>query len=441
MSESARPLRVAIVSHSSLTGAETLLLRLWQALDRRRVEATIVLPEEGPLRPLLAAQGAPTAIVSTRWWLPATHWNPTQFLDQMRGLEARADALADWLAANGIDLVHTNTVVTLEGALAAARLALPHLWHSRGLLYEEFPPPYFATPRLAHFPLDRLTDLVACVSQAVARQVRGYCRRPAVQVVHDGFDLAALKSLEPLSAEQFRARFALSERARTIACVGGVQRRKAQVDLVQALAALPPHLSDSVVVLCGVEADAEYAALLRREISRLRLGERVRFAGHLADLARCLPRFDLLVHPAHSEGFGLAILEAMALGCPVVATRSGGPEEILEDGVSGVLVPPADIPALSRAMATLLGEPKKAAALAAGARLRAALFELGATGEQMEAAYRQAVMLHREAGTGAHRLRAAAAETFARRLLARARALEVGSLPQRRRHRGLSRPG
>jgi hypothetical protein len=121
--------RILHVSHlASLSGAEQALLRLMGNMDRALFDSLVVLPSDGPLRATLDELGVETRVLPIRWWIPATHWNASEFLHQMQGLEERWQDLARLAARESVHLIHTNTVVTIEGALAAAALGIPHVW-------------------------------------------------------------------------------------------------------------------------------------------------------------------------------------------------------------------------------------------------------------------------------------------------------------------------
>ena len=98
---------------------------------------------------------------------------------------------------------------------------------------------------------------------------------------------------------------------------------------------------------------------IEQQIRRLGLETQIRMAGFREDLPRWLPCFDLVVHPALREGLGVALLEAVAAGVPIVASRAGGVPEIVRDGENGLLVPPADVSALAAAVIGLLGDPAR----------------------------------------------------------------------------------
>lgn len=94
------------------------------------------------------------------------------------------------------------------------------------------------------------------------------------------------------------------------------------------------------------------------------------FCGHLTDLNPVYGAFDLFVSSSHSEAFGLSLATAMACGKPVVSTRSGGPEEIIEDGISGSLCPAGDSGTLARAILELLADDEKRMSMGQAARKR-----------------------------------------------------------------------
>src|SRR4051794_4106136 len=300
--------RIAYLSHQSGVGSEMALVRLLSALDRSRIEPLVVLPEEGPLRGAVEALSIPVHVLPLAWWIPATHWSAERYLAQLEGLEERAAALEHWLVRERIDIVHTNTIVTLEGALAAARLGLPHVWHSRGFFGGGFPPAYLDETRFFLSAVDQLAGAIVCVSEGVRRQMAEVCRLAPLRVVYDGFDLDRFLARPVADPQAIRARYGLAETARVVACVGGIQRRKGQLDLVEAAARRALDLPDLVCVLAGGAGDAEYLSVLRERIAALGLNDRFRFIGFEPEVRDLLAISTALAHPSHSEGFGLAIL-------------------------------------------------------------------------------------------------------------------------------------
>lgn len=136
--------------------------------------------------------------------------------------------------------------------------------------------------------------------------------------------------------------------------LGRLNEKKGLLDLLAAMPAVVAACPKARLVLAG---DGE-RAMLEDEAARLGVAAAVEFPGWVdgAYKARLLAEASLLVLPSHFEAFGVAVLEAMAWGKPVVATRVGGIPEVLEDGVHGLLVPPHDPPALAAALQSLLAD-------------------------------------------------------------------------------------
>jgi glycosyltransferase involved in cell wall biosynthesis len=160
--------------------------------------------------------------------------------------------------------------------------------------------------------------------------------------------------------------------AETVLFVGRLRTRKAVAVLVEAFAAVVRQRPQARLVLLG---DGEQRAALEAQIARLGIGAAVDLAGAVprAATVEWLRRADVFCLPSTYEGFPLAILEAMAEGLPVVATRVAGVPEAVEDGASGLLVPPEDDRALAAALLALLGDAERRRAF--GARGRALLAE------------------------------------------------------------------
>jgi glycosyltransferase involved in cell wall biosynthesis len=139
------------------------------------------------------------------------------------------------------------------------------------------------------------------------------------------------------------------------------------------------------------EGHAGYLERLRRRAVDLGLGGRVHFLGNRDDVPEVLAALDVLVHcPTAPEPFGRSVAEAMAVGKPVVAARAGGLPEIVEDDVTGLLVPPGDVTACATAVTRLLSDPALRARMGAAGRRRAEfLFAPAPHAEQVMRIYRE----------------------------------------------------
>jgi glycosyltransferase involved in cell wall biosynthesis len=408
--EGFRPTRVLYVSHSAvLSGAEQNLLRLLTVLDRKAVEPVVVLPRDGPLRAEIDALSIETKTSPLAWWFPATHWNRDRFLAQLDGLEERIDGVRKILEVGGFDLVHTNTTVTLEGAVAAARVGLPHVWHNRGLFGPGLPPDYFFGPEYIFSVIDLLADIVVCMAESVEKQTRQHCRLADLELVYDGIDFDRYENPPTDMVRSFRDEHGFPKDGRVILCLGGIQERKAQLDLVEAAPEVVRRHPQVVFLIVG-SAEDKYAARVVERVAALGLTENFRILPFQPDPRAAIHSSDLLVHPAHFEAFGLVVLEAMASGKPVVAARSGGPEEMIVDGQTGYLVELRNPEALASAILRVLDDPAAAASLGAAGRERARGFSRERTAARIEEMYRRLIHDRVDFPEAARRVRARVAD-------------------------------
>ncbi|MEN9935453.1 MAG: hypothetical protein RLZZ387_2032 [Chloroflexota bacterium] len=171
----------------------------------------------------------------------------------------------------------------------------------------------------------------------------------------------------PMEREALRAELGLAPDVRVIGMVARLFPQKGHDVLLDALATLGearPHL-----LIAGV---GELEGALRERARRLGIESHVHFGGYRRDVPRLLGALDLYVHSSRWEGMSLAVIEAMAAGCPVVATVVDGSRELIEDGVHGWLVPPGDAAALARALGEALADPAEARRRGDAAARRAA---------------------------------------------------------------------
>jgi glycosyltransferase involved in cell wall biosynthesis len=232
------------------------------------------------------------------------------------------------------------------------------------------------TESKARYRLNRwtvgLADRVVAVSASVADFCIDHVGLPAdkLVVIPNGVDLPVEP---PASRQETRAELALSAAegldlppdAPVIGAVCRLDPLKGLNFLLQALA----RLAGVWLVVVGDGPERDRLVALTVELG---LAGRVCWAGQRRDVSRLLSAFDLFVQPSLHEGLPNAVLEAMAAGLPVVATAVGGTPEAVVDGVTGLLVPPADVEALAQALAGLLADPERRQRLGRAGRQRVA---------------------------------------------------------------------
>ena len=308
---------------------------------------------------------------------------------------ASASRLARLARRHEIEIIHAHVARDYPLAALASRLA---------------PRARLVVTRHVLFPLGRahrraLANVarVIAVSESVARSLRAQKIFPAdkIRVVANAVDLRRF--------EEARARFERESRAggRTrrptrVGIVGELSEVKGQEEFVRAAAAVAGRFRKGEGVeflIVGGDASraGENRARVERLVAELGLTDQVRLLGRREDVADVLASLDLLVSASRTEAFGMAMVEAMACGVPVVATATEGAREIVADGLTGLIVPVGDVQALAAAVASLLEDgPRR---LELGARARASArerFGLERMVEETERVYAEALGLDRE---------------------------------------------
>ena len=355
-------LRVLYVSASSkLGGAERSLLELVRALDRGRVRPIVALPGAGPLEAVLESAGVDV------FRLPAVRLrrrtDPRRALAMGAAVSASALTLARRARSRGADLIHSNsTYAHVIGAPAAALTGLPGVWHVRDL---------HELPVLKRVLLP-LTRSVVFVSRAVERAVRLPARPASIsRVILNAIDAEAFeRSASPGNA---RYRLGLPPDVPLLVMAAQMVPWKGHSTLIRAAALLRARWPSLALAVAGEDLSGEhpgYEPSLRELVAELGLQGAVHFLGQREDVAGLMADGDVVVVPSEGEPFGRVALEAMALGRPVVATAGGGLAEVVEDGVTGLLVPQRDPPALAAAVDRLLSDRGLARAMGQAGRRR-----------------------------------------------------------------------
>ena len=181
-----------------------------------------------------------------------------------------------------------------------------------------------------------------------------------------------------------------------IGCFGRVRSQKGSDVFVEAMCRLLPRYGDFSAVLVGaITADQlSFASELKKRIEAAGLSSRILITGELAieEVQRWYQRLTIYAFTSRNEGFGLTLIEAMAAGAALVASRAGAAELVVEDGVTGVLTPTGDVDALVAALEPLMRDPAAAAAMGARARRRVEeKFSLDAEAGAIAAVYRKLV--------------------------------------------------
>ena len=350
----ARPRVLLLITLAEVGGAQSYVAALLPALAER-YDVTLAAYGEGPLREAAARSGA--RFVPLR--------NVRRPINPLRDLAGLIE-LRRLMRRERPHVVHANSSKAgVLGRVAAATTGVPirfftvHRWAFSAysglasLLY-----------RFADRTMASLTTVTICVSERELADglQAGTCSAERSVVIHNAVDLAAAP----------RSRH---DRAtpRLIA-VGRLKAPKDFLTLIRALAGLSNQGYEALIVGDGPDRTAVEA-----EIRRLGVEDRVQLAGERSDVPELLAASDVFVLSSRSEGLPVSVLEAMAAELPVVASGVGGLAELVDDGATGILVPPGDEPALAQALERMVEDSELRQRFGAAGRARAeSSFDLSA---------------------------------------------------------------
>lgn len=209
-----------------------------------------------------------------------------------------------------------------------------------------------------NFWTDRhLATSVTANSLAVREALAQRSNAPAetIRLLYNGIDLKKIETANRGLAK--RQELGLPPNALAIGVIANIRVAKGHQYLLEAFNRIAPHVPQAYLLICGFAGDHDLMKTLQRLAAAGGAAGRVRFMNSRNDIPEMLHALDVVVSPSLSEGFSNAILEAMAAGKPVIATRVGGSPEQIIDGVTGLLVPPQDAGAIAQALLTLLRSP------------------------------------------------------------------------------------
>jgi glycosyltransferase involved in cell wall biosynthesis len=415
--EMTKPRTILFICHDAgLYGAQQSLLLLLRALgappysDRYRLLVSVARPEQktGPLLDALDQLPHVTVLRHKRLaWFKHDAFNPLQGLlyrlSLLFNLIPRSYDLFWTIRRHRIDLVHTNSVVSLEGAVGAWLAGVPHVWHIRELFTRHSPKllPLLGvsfTQQVIH----GLSQQVICISEAVREQFGPLAQANPRQywVVYNAIDPKAGPTLTPGKSAPVGGTWnqplpAKPAKRLRFGYVGRLSEGKRFTDVVDALFFFNQQFQHPVspaadLIVAGTFVDAAYAETVEALIAERQMASVIHFLGYSSDLAPIYANCDAIIVPSLNEPFGRVIIEAMRAGVPCIAAASGGVPEIITHQQTGLLYPPRDIAALAQEMATLLTHPGLLTTITSNAKqMVAQRFTLQQQIQAIDACYQQ----------------------------------------------------
>ncbi|MBD3295858.1 MAG: glycosyltransferase [Candidatus Omnitrophica bacterium] len=332
-------------------GGQVSLLNLISALDRKRIDPLALCPGEGSLSGALRDMDVKTRI----WDMPSPKtWRVGATLGKF--IELRKI-----IEDTGADIVHTNgSRSQFYAAKAVKGTGAGLVWHVRVSFrdipfYDEF--------------LFRGADRVICASRGVVSAKLSFLRQSSrkLRVIYNGVDTDMFRPDMKLR-EMSRQVSGFTGDRRLLGTAGMIVPNKRFNVLVDAFARIKDEMGDLAVLIAGEEKDPEFSARLRKKAGRYGVSDRIFFLGRYSDMPAFFSSLDLFVLPSAREGFSRVLLEAMSCGLPVIATDVPGNNEAVQDGLTGILVPPDDPDSLALAVRDMLADKKKMLRMGEAAR-------------------------------------------------------------------------
>ncbi len=394
------PRVIVFFDHTAMmSGGEIALLHLVQHLDRRRYLPVVVLSAEGPLLAKLVDSGVETHVLLLDESVSETRKDSLGARGLLRpgaalNVVRYAWRLARFLKARKADLLHTNSLKSdVIGGIAGRLARIPVIWHIRDRIATD----YLPKPAVTGFrwlcrilPNYIITNSEATLKtlcldvEGRAAVIHSGVTKTYVRVVHDGVEDAAVPEIKPIRGYG---------QSPVIGLVGRLSPWKGQHIFLAAAAEVRKQFPTSRYQIIGSAMFGEdaYEAEVRQLCETLGLSDCVEFTGFRKDVPALISQLDILVHASTiGEPFGQVVVEGMVAGKPVVATNGGGVPEIVEDGVTGWLVPMGESTPMAEAIMRLLRDPVGSAEKGAAGRMRVLEhFTIELTARRVQEVYEQ----------------------------------------------------
>lgn len=352
-------------------------MTFWDLLQQGRhadVEWLVIFNEDGPLVEQVRSLGISAIVVlGSR-------------VRELHRLVATAAKIASIIRRERVDVIVSWMWLShLTGGLAALLAGIPAMWYQQEI------------PDNKSFLKCMVNLMPACgvvtITKAIQEAQSQILPKTPVYLVHPG---VALDRFEPAvlpTPAMMRSKLGLPLHGPLIGIVGRLQRWKGMHVVVEAMPKVLQKYPDAHCVVVGGKHDLEpdYEDLLKEKITALDLSDRVITVGLQRNVPEWMQAMDVFVHASDNEPFGLVVIEAMALGKPVIAGNAGGPTEIITHGVNGLLTPYGDFDALAIAVLRYLDDQEFARNAAVAARRRALDFSTQRYAQNFINAVRSAV--------------------------------------------------
>lgn len=325
-----------IHGESAIGGAERDLLSILAGLNRIQFLPIVICPDKGPFYEKLIELGIKTIILKLPPWRKIRSFLKIPFV---------VLKLNKIIKREGIHLVHINDFWYIPvGWIASKMCKIPVIAHVRGSI----------EPRKVKLYWLSCPDFLITASIAIQKTIQNAGVNPkSITTIYAGLNLNQIPDC--LDSTSLKQKLQFSDGDPIIGIVANVCENKGYDYLIDALSIIKKEINNIRCLVVGAW-DEKYIEHLFTQTKKESVDKNIRFVGFQENVYPYLSIMDIFVFPSLTEGFGIALLEAMAMQKPVIATNIGGIPEIVDDGITGILIPPKDPKAIARAVVGLLND-------------------------------------------------------------------------------------
>ena len=365
-----RPYTIGYLAHGArnVGGGEYVLASLIRKLNRDRFRPVVFFAHRNEIIAGLEADGVETVPLALNRKMISLYRDdvarsPGHLIGLLPAALKATLSVRRAILSSGIDLLHPHDNLSkILGGVAAASAGIPAVAHCHDLLGAGF------IDRMLLLAQRLLMDRIIAVSGSVQeRFIQSGANPRQIRTIENGIDATRFI---PGTSTLSRADLSIPESHRVVGVIGMFDPVKGHVFLLRAIR----QIRESGVndITCLIAGEGRLEGDLRDYAKAVGIEQNVHFLGYRRDVPDLLALMDIVVMPSLRESFGIVALEAMAMKVPVIASRIGGLEEIIENEKTGLLVPPGDAAALAEAIRTLADNPEMRRKMGEAGRQRVA---------------------------------------------------------------------
>lgn len=353
-------------SASLNAGAFHSLISLINNLKKYGVNSFVAIPDTTNGGKILEENNInyiPLKIMRYSWYMP----NNASITERIKApfkywyVKNNYRVLLEYAKKNKIDIVHENTSVCFAGYFVAKKMQIPHIWHIREFLLEDFGTRFWF-PNKTYSMMNK-SSAVICISEAIAEKYKKLIDNNKIHIIYNGIDIDQFYN----KSHQIHL-----NNSSKILCVGRICDDKGQKDVIQAVSLLNNKRNYNIsLYLAGSVEDEYLLSVIQPLIHKNRAENYVHLIGQHNDMPSVYNSMDILCMSSRCEAFGRVTVEAMLEGILVIGAESGGTKEIISDHKTGYLYKPGDIADLASTIENAIISKDKSVEIARDGQIHA----------------------------------------------------------------------